>query len=110
MASKQQNRSAIKRITKRTSKPRLTVNVSAGLKRRIKIAAAARHVPISSYVAGVLERAVSSTEGHFKMGNGRITDEMIKRADALRAEQATPFPDDSADIIREIRAQRTAEQ
>ena len=44
-----------------------------------------------------------------KGADGTITPEMIQRANALRAEQKAPFPEDSADLIREAREQRNAQ-
>ncbi len=41
-----------------------------------------------------------------RVSNGIVTSEMIDRADALRKQQKTPFPDDSADLIREAREER----
>jgi len=34
---------------------------------------------------------------------------MLKRADALRKEQKEPFPEDSAELIREAREERYAD-
>ncbi len=47
-----------------------------------------------------------SAEAIGKAADGAITAEMILRAAALRAEQRVPFPEDSADLIREAREQR----
>jgi hypothetical protein len=88
------------------SRPRLTLDISPSLKRRIKVAAAARDMPVSAYVMHLLEQAVPSTESLAKVSDGSITVETVRRADALRSEQAALFPEDSADLIREARKQR----
>ena len=89
-----------------TSRPRLTVDINPALKRRIKVAAAAQDIPISAYVAGVLEQAVPVSEAVVKASDGAITSNMMRRAEQFRAEQKAPFPEDSADLIREAREQR----
>lgn len=101
---------ATKTATKQAaSRPRLTVDISPTLKRRIKIAAAAQDMPISAYVARVLEQAVPAADTVAKASDGAISPEMMRRAAGLRAEQKAPFPDDSADLIREAREQRHVE-
>ena len=100
-------------MAKRASKespprPRLTVDITPVLKRRIKVAAAAREMPVSAYVARVLEEAVPVAEPVAKGPDGVITPDMMRRAARLRAEQRGPFPEDSADLIREARQHRHA--
>lgn len=93
----------------RTPRPRLTVDITPGLKRRIKVAAAAQDLPVSAYVTGVLEQAVPAAEVSEKAADGAISSGMIRRAERLRAEQALAFPEDSADLIREDRVRRQSE-
>lgn len=96
-----------KKATKEAaSRPRLTVDIGPALKRRIKVAAAAQDMPVSAYVARVLEQAVPVSEAVVKASDGAITPNMMRRAEQLRAEQRAPFPEDSADLIREAREQR----
>ncbi len=89
-----------------TSRPRLTVDISPALKRRIKVAAAAQDVPVSAYITHVLEHFVPAAERVAKASDGAITSEMVHRAEELRAKQGAPFPEDSVDLIREARQQR----
>jgi hypothetical protein len=99
-----------KKTTRRSiSRPRLTVDISPTLKRRIKVAAAAQDMPVSAYIARVLEQAVPAMDTVTKAPDGTINQEMIRRAAALGAEQRAPFPEDSTDLIREARDQRHAE-
>jgi hypothetical protein len=101
---------ATKKATKHaTPRPRLTVDITPSLKRRIKVAAAAQDVPVSAYIARVLEQAVPAADTVTTASDGTISQEMIRRAAALRAEQKAPFPEDSADLIRESREQRNAQ-
>ena len=101
---------ATKKATKRgSSRPRLTVDISPTLKRRIKVAAAAREMPVSAYIARVLEQAVPAADAVTNASDGTINPEMIRRAAPLRAEQKRPFPVDSADLIWEAREHRDAE-
>jgi hypothetical protein len=90
-------------------RPRLTVDISPALKRRIKVAAAAQEVPVSAFITKLLEQAVPAAETTTKSSGSVVTSQMTKRAKRLRAEQTAPFIDDSADLIREARKQRHAE-
>jgi hypothetical protein len=72
-------------------RPRLTVDISPALKRRIRVAAAAQDVAVSAYIANVLERTVPMTETVGKGSDGTIVSRMIRRAKRLRAEQTQPF-------------------
>ena len=90
--------------TKKSIKPaprRITIAVSSSLNQQIRKAAKAHSLPVSAYVARVLEENVS-------VRTGRITDRMIRRFDALRAELKKPLLRDSADLIREAREERLA--
>jgi hypothetical protein len=51
-------------------------------------------------------RRSAPAETAAKASDGAICSEMMLRAAALRAEQKAPFPEDSADLIREARGQR----
>ena len=96
-----------KRATKESpSRPRLTVDISPALKRRIKVAAAAQDMPVSAYIARVLGQAIPVSEAVVKTSDGAVSSGMMRRAEELRAEQRAPFPEDSADLIREAREQR----
>jgi hypothetical protein len=87
----------------------LTVDINPALKRRIKVAAAAQDMPVSSYVARVLELAVPAADAASKPSDGAVTSAMMRSAEKLKAEQGAPFPEDSADLIRESRKQRHAQ-
>ena len=90
------------------SRTRLTFGVTAALKRRIKIAAAAQDMQVSLYVEHVLEQAVPPAGAVGKTSNGVVTSTMMRHADRLRAKQKAPFPEDSTDLIRESRKHRHA--
>jgi hypothetical protein len=102
---------AMRNVTKKSarSRPRLTVDISPALKRRIKVAAAAQDVPVSAYIANVLERVVPAAETVARGPDGTIASRMIRRAKGLRAAQSRPFTEDSADLIREARERRHVE-
>jgi hypothetical protein len=93
-----------KTITK-TSRPRLTLDISATLRRRIKMAAAAQEVSVSAYVTRLLDRSVPPGRRK-KAADGSVSSDTLRRFAALRAEQPAPFPEDSAELIRESRAER----
>jgi uncharacterized protein (DUF1778 family) len=90
----------------KTSRPRLTLDISPALRRRIKMAAAAKDLSVSSYVTRLLDRAVPAGAALRKKADGTVSAETLLRFAALRAEQRAPFPEDSADLIRESRAER----
>jgi hypothetical protein len=101
---------AIRRMNKRgASRPSLTVDINPALKRRIKVAAAAQDISVSSYVARVLEQAVPAADAVTKPSDGAITSTMMRNAEKFRTEQGAPFPEDSADLIRKSREQRHAQ-
>ena len=64
---------------------------------------------VSAYIAQVLEHAVPAADTVARASDGMIRPQMIRRAAGLRAEQKAPFPEDSADLIREAREERHAE-
>ena len=53
-------------------------------------------------------QCVTAADTVAKRSDGSVTSAMIRRAEKLRAEQRAPFPEDSADLIREGRGQRHA--
>ena len=94
-----------KSITK-PSRPRLTLDIPPALRRRIKVAAAAEDLSVSAYVTRLLDRAVPAGRTLKNRADGTITAETLRRFATFRAEQATPFREDSADLIREARMER----
>lgn len=94
-----------KYITK-TNRPRLTLDIPPALRRRIKVAAAVQDLSVSAYVTRLLDRAVPARSMSRKKMAGAITPEALRRFAAFRAEQATPFAEDSADLIHELRMER----
>ena len=97
--------------TKKTARqaafrPRLTLDIPPTLRRRIKMAAAAKDLSVSAYVTRLLDRAVPAGRTLKRAADGVISADTLRRFDALRAEQPAPFPEDSADLIRESRTER----
>ncbi|HYB89635.1 MAG TPA: hypothetical protein VEC38_01180 [Candidatus Binataceae bacterium] len=90
----------------KTNRPRLTLDIRPALRRRIKVAAAAQDLSVSAYVTGVLDRVVPPAQPLKRTARGAITPETLRRLAAFRAEQTTPFPDDSSDLVRESRIER----
>lgn len=94
-----------KSLTK-TTRPRLTLDIPPALRRRIKMAAAARDLSVSAYVSQLLDRVVPAGRVLKRRSDGIVTAETLARFAAFRAEQPMPFPEDSADLIREARMER----
>lgn len=70
------------------------------------MAAAAQDLSVSAYVTTLLERVVPIGGILKRPADGTVSAETLRRFAALRAEQAVPFPEDSADLIRESRTER----
>ena len=98
-----------KSITK-TNRPRLTLDIPPALRRRIKVAAAVQDLSVSAYVTRLLDHAVPVGRALKRRTDGTITAQTLGRFAAFRAEQMTPFPEDSADMIHEARIERDNQQ
>jgi hypothetical protein len=87
---------------------RLTADVPAELQERVKNAASAAGMTVGAYVTDVLERNVPRLT---YTGSGRITAEWIERVDRQREKLAAKYGtfSDSAELIREMRDERTRE-
>jgi len=106
MSRMNQKSTSAKRSNPHAPRPRLTFDISPALKRRIKIAAASQEIPVSAYVTRLLDRTVPPGRALKKAADGSISSATLRRFAALRAEQRAPFPEDSAELIRESRAER----
>ena len=96
----------IARTSIKTIRPRLTLDIPRALRRRIKVAAAAQELSVSAYVTRLFDRVVPAGRAPKKKADGTITADTLHRFAAFRADQEAPFPDDSADLIREARLER----
>ncbi len=81
---------------------RLILDIAPDLRRRIKVAAARRDVPVRTYVSSILERIVPGSEAPMT----RDDVEQLRRVRASVMGGRT-FDDDSADILREERHRQT---
>jgi hypothetical protein len=99
MASRRKENKAAKKSLKRPSRAKVSLSVSTNLKRRITSAATAQDLSITDYLTRLLD-------GEYPVRTGRVSAEMIRRSDELRARQKAPFPEDSVDLIREAREER----
>ncbi|HUY27554.1 MAG TPA: hypothetical protein VMV27_09055 [Candidatus Binataceae bacterium] len=90
------NRKAVsaKRSNPHGPRPRLTLDISPSLKRRIKIAAASHEMPVSAYVTRLLDRAVPPGRALNRAADGSISSGALRRFAGLRAEQRAPFLED----------------
>jgi hypothetical protein len=70
------------------------------------MAAASQDLSVSAYVTRLLDRAVPARRSLKRTADGTISADTLRRFAALRSEQSTPFPDDTADLIRESRMER----
>jgi hypothetical protein len=89
---------------------RLTIDLSPELRRRVRLAAAARDKSVSEYVAELLAAGI---DGEAESGRrpGVLTEEAIRRMDEARERimRGRVFPENSVDIIRKMREERTRE-
>ena len=94
---------------------RLTIDISEGLRRRVKMAAFKNDVSISEYVADILERNVPEETSVRQQSEGRlVTDETIEslrriREQIMQDRKGRPFEEDSTEMLRRAREERTRE-
>lgn len=99
-------------ISKAPKRPRLTIDMTPELRRRIKMAACARDVSVARLVVDILDQAVPSLEELAARKPGwYVTAEDIQRLNQIRARimHGRTFAQDSADLLQEARTERTAE-
>ena len=93
-------------------RPRLMIDISPELRRRIKIAAAQKDLSIREYVEDILDQAVPSEESHIKNRQPRpVSRESLQRLLRTREQikqgrQGQPFTD-STELIRQMREERS---
>ena len=95
-----------------TNRPRLMIDISPELRRRIKIAAAQRDISIREYIERILEEAVPEVEVSTAEEQSRpVSRESLERLLRTREEiiqerQGKPFSD-STELIRQMREERS---
>jgi hypothetical protein len=93
-------------------RPRLMIDISPELRRRIKIAAAQKDLSIREYVEDILDQAVPSENPHAKKRQPRpVSHESLQRLLRTREQiiherQGQPFTD-STELIRQMREERS---
>lgn len=93
-----------------SQRSRLTIDVPAGLRRRIKLAATAREQSVKDYLVGILETAVPAEESRAASGRP-VTAGMIESLRRARDEvmRGRRFSVDSVDLLNEAREERLRE-
>lgn len=91
--------------------PRLTIDISPQMRRRIKAAAALRDMTVREYVERILEEAVPEEPALEQTARHRISPEAVERLFRTRDRimRGRVFTDDSTDLLREAREERTEE-
>ena len=93
-------------------RPRLMIDISPELRRRIKIAAAQKDLSIREYVEDILDQAVPLEDAHTKKRQTHpISQESLQRLlrtreQIIQERQGKPFSD-STEIIRQMREERS---
>ena len=93
-------------------RPRLMIDISPELRRRIKIAAAQKDLSIREYVEDILDQAVPSEEvGMEKREPRPVSRESLQRLlrtreQIIQERQGEPFTD-STELIRQMREERS---
>ena len=97
----------IKQPAKRT---RLIVDVSPGMRQRIKMAAARRDVSVRCYAEDILEAVVPLDEPRASERGRPVTGDTLRLFKDIRETvmRGRRFADDSTDLIEQARAERTA--
>ena len=98
---------------KTTKRPRITIDVSPELRRRIKIAASRNDQSISQYIGKILDEAVPPEVSTIQQQGHPVTREAIERLRQLRkkvlAEHNGELFEDSTEMIRQMREERSRE-
>jgi hypothetical protein len=96
---------------KHNPRPRLMIDISPELRRRIKIAAAQNDLSIREYIERILEQTVPGEANLPLREPRRVTREAIDRLRQVREQIRQNHPDtvftDSAEIIRQMRDERS---
>ncbi len=99
--------------SKTAKRPRITIDVSPELRRRIKIAASQNDQSISEYVGKILDEAVPGEVSTIQQQGHPVTREAIERLRQLRkkvlAEHNGELFEDSTEMIRQMREERSRE-
>ena len=92
-------------------RPRLIIDVTPELRRRIKVAAAASDLSVREYVVRILESAVPAEDRLASERSGTLEPAAVERLLQTRAAimRGRRFADDSVDLIEQARAGRMAE-
>jgi predicted metal-dependent RNase len=96
---------------RQSPRPRLMIDISPELRRRIKIAAAQKDLSIREYIEQILERTVPGEANLLEREHPRITQEAIERLRQVRELIRKKHPNtvftDSAEIVRQMRDERS---
>ena len=93
-------------------RPRLMIDISPELRRRIKIAAAQKDLSIREYVEDILDQAVPPEEANMEKREHRpVSQESLQRLlrtreQIIQERQGEPFTD-STELIRQMREERS---
>jgi hypothetical protein len=92
-------------------RPRLMIDISPELRRRIKIAAAKKDLSIREYVEDILDQAVPSEDLQTKQQPNSVSRESLQRLlrtreQIIQERQGKPFTD-STELIRQMREERS---
>ncbi|HLH61263.1 MAG TPA: hypothetical protein VKV20_06215 [Ktedonobacteraceae bacterium] len=94
-----------------SKRPRLMIDISPELRRRIKLAAAQKDLTIREYVEDILEQAVPEVEVNEEKQPHRISRESVERLLRLRDQIKQNHPgqqfEDSTELIRQMREERS---
>ncbi len=98
-------------MQKHNPRPRLMIDISPELRRRIRIAAAQNDLSIREYIERILEQTVPGEANLPQREPRRVTQEAIDRLRQVREQIRQKHPDtvftDSAEIIRQMRDERS---
>ena len=86
-------------------RPRLMIDISPALRRRIKIAAAQKDLSIREYVEDILDQAVPSEQPR-PVSRESLQRLLRTREQIIQERQGQPFTD-STELIRQMREERS---
>ena len=88
---------------------RLIIDITSDLLRRLEMAAAQSHLSLNEYVRHVLEETVGSETKKMRELDPAAVEDLLQNQEAIRRAHPNVVFEDSAEILHQLREERTRE-